>query len=62
MKKDDRKDYRIITPCRPDGITYMEEGTVALTDSQAKYLVMDGHIEPVTKKTGTSRPAKAKTA
>ncbi|BCS94616.1 hypothetical protein DSLASN_02480 [Desulfoluna limicola] len=41
-------DYDIKKPCRPDGNTYRESGTVTLTERQARYLVLSGHLAEVT--------------
>jgi len=50
-------DYDIKKPCRPDGNTYRDSGTVTLTERQARYLVLSGHLAEVIKEA----PAKAAT-
>ncbi|MCG8637055.1 MAG: hypothetical protein MI863_24695 [Desulfobacterales bacterium] len=50
--------YTVEKPCRPDGVTYMTEGDVKLTQRQAKYLLISGHLKPKQeKKTGTKKAA-----
>lgn len=39
-------DYNINKPCRPDGLEYRTKGKVSLTERQAKYLVLSGHLVP----------------
>ena len=43
-------EYEIKKPCRPDGNLLRDSGTVKLTEHQAKYLLLNGSIEPKTKK------------
>jgi len=39
-------EYIVQKPCRPDGRVHRTEGEVTLTEAQAKYLLLSGHIVP----------------
>ncbi len=55
-------DYTVQKGCRP-GVEYKAPGEdVTLTEGQAKYLVMSGHLKLKTADTKTQKPAKAKKA
>ncbi|MCP3942236.1 MAG: hypothetical protein GY710_12220 [Desulfobacteraceae bacterium] len=55
-------DFIVKKPCRPDGIKYRTDGTVTLTQRQAKYLVLSGHLEPELLEPKVQKTAKPKKA
>ena len=55
-------DYTVEKPCRPN-VEYKAPGDeVTLTEGQAKYLLMSGHLKPKTQETKTKKSSNTKKA